>query len=212
MHKVFRFCITKNSSGFFFSPSSPHPNRKSSAPLCEEPPPPCVTACEAARSHCQGAAPWCQSWSPTSRPWRTTAPRSASSGTGSRGRLTSRACCCRCSCLHTWCCGSSSSCAGSPRRASPGGGPSPPTTSSPSWWTKLRFFRASCGSTTGPVLVTRRCPARPDLRPNRGGCILQPFPSMTLLYRQTSSLPPFLTHQQETFAGQASSGPPSASF
>lgn len=210
--KVLLLSFKKKTSGFSFPSSPPHPNRKPSAPLSGEPPRPCATDWEVARSRCPGGAPWCRSWSQTSRRWRTTAPRSATSGTGSHGPPTSRACCCPCSCLHTWPCGSCSSCAGSPKRASPGEAPSPPTTSSPNWSTKLRFCRASCGSTRGPAPATHRCPARPGRPPTRGGCILQPFPSMTLRHRQTSSRPPFLIRQQETCAAPASSGLPSASF
>lgn len=103
------FCFNFRQTGYpaFIQTTSGFPsfpplfNRKPSAPRCEEPPHHCVMDWEAAMSRCTGGARWSRSWSQTSPRWRTTAPWSASLGTGSRGPLISRACCCPCSCLHT---------------------------------------------------------------------------------------------------------------
>lgn len=189
----------------------PH-NRKSSALLCEGRLRPCVTDWEVERTHCPDGALWCRSWSRIFRQWKTRAPQNATSETGSLGPLTSRACWSPCSCPHTWPFGSSSSCAGFLKRASQEAAPSPPTTSSPNWLMKLRFYRASCGSTRVPVRPVHRCPAQAGFPLTRGGCILQPFPPTTPRHRQTSSHPPFLILQQETCAAPAFMGLPSASF
>lgn len=161
----------------FYSPS------RNMALSSEEPLHLCVTAWKAERRPSLDEAPWGPSWRLTSHPWNMwwRARRSAISGSGSLGPLTSRACCSPCSRPPTWPSGSSTSSAGYLKPAFPRGVSSLPTTSSPNWWTKSRCYRTTSGSTRRPPQATRPCPAQKGPLLTKGGCIFRPLPQMIRL-------------------------------